>query len=245
MEREFLTKAIVLCSQDYKEKDKQLSLFTIDSGKMTAVLKGVKSAKAKLKFLINPFCFAEVQVLQKGNFYTIINATLIDSFFDLSKDISNYYASGIMLDIVQNVVKFSEPNINVFIELISSLKAICYENANAKMVLTKFCLNVIENLGYKLSFNSCSRCGLPYKMEKFLDLSSGEFVCPNCKNIHSIKISSLAFNSLKIISQTQLDRFNTIKISNTALDEILSCLVEDIECRVEHKIVSKKMLKNI
>lgn len=245
MEREFLTKAVVLCSQDYKEKDKQLTLFTIDSGKITAVLKGVKSPKAKLKFLTNPFCFAEVQIVQKSNFYTLTNATLIDSFFDLSKQIENYYVAGVMLDITQNIVKFNEQNIKIFIELISCLKAICYEKVNAKMALIKFCLTAIENLGYKLSFNYCSRCDMPYKMEKFLDLSSGEFVCQNCKNIHSISVSSLAFNSLKIISQTEISRFNTIKINDIALREIIDFLIEDIECRVEHKISSKNMLKNI
>ena len=53
MEREFITKAICLNSVDYKEKDKQLTLFSLENGLMSAVLKGCKTAKAKLKLLAN------------------------------------------------------------------------------------------------------------------------------------------------------------------------------------------------
>lgn len=242
MEQEYLTKAIVLSSIDYKEKDKQLTLFSVDGGKITAVLKGCKNPKAKLKFAFNPFCFAEYQIVQKASFNTIINATLIDSFFDLSKDYSNFTIASTMLEIVQHMVRFNEPNHSLFIELLSCLKAICYDDKNAKMVLVKFCVFCLENYGYKLQFDHCSRCEMPFLNEKFLDLSSGEFVCSNCKNLSCKKISNLAFNSLKIINFTDIVRFNTIKISDIALNEILSLLLENLEFRIEKKISSKKLI---
>lgn len=245
MEKEFLTKAIVLNSIDYKEKDKQLTLFSLDSGKITAVLKGCKNANAKLKFAFNPFCFAEYQIVQKSNFNTIINASLIDSFFDLSLDYNSYILASVMLEISQNIVKFNEPNYPIFIILINSLKAICYEKINPKMVLIKFCLTALENLGYKLQFKECDRCKMPFLNDKFLDLSSGEFVCNNCKNMLTKKISNLAFNSLKILDFTSLDRIKTVKISENALNEILMLLLEDLECRIERKLSSKKMLNPI
>lgn len=239
---EFLTKAIVLSSVDFKEKDKQVTLFTLDSGKITAVLKGCKNPKAKLKFAFSPFCFAEFQLVQKGNFNTIINATLIDSFFDLSTNYDNYILASVMLEITQNVVKFGEPDYPLFVALLGSLKSMCYEQKNAKMVLAKFCLQTLENLGYKLQFDDCSRCNMPFMHDKFLDMSSGEFVCPNCKNLSCEKVSNLAFNSLKIINSTPIERFETIKIQPVALDEILSLLLTNIECRVERKLSSKKMI---
>lgn len=242
MEQQFLTKAIVLSSVDYKEKDKQLVLFSVDRGKLTAVLKGCKNPKAKLKFAFSPFCFAEYQLVQKSNFNTITNASLIDSFFDLSKDYLSYIVASSMLEIVSHIVRFNEPNYPLFMALMSNLKAICYDNKNAKMVLAKFCLTCLENYGYKLSFDCCSRCNMPFLNQKLIDFSTGEFVCPNCKNLSCKKVSNLAFNSLKIINSTSVDRFETLKISDVALNEILILLLENLECRLEVKLSSKKLI---
>lgn len=245
MEREFITKAICLKSIDYKEKDKQLILFSVTNGLITAVLKGCKSPKAKLKFASNPFCFAEYSIVQKGDFYTITNASQIDSFFDITQDYENYTLACLMLDITSHVVRFNEPNVQLFVTLVKALKSVCYEKISAKMVFVKFALFVLEIIGYKLDFNKCQRCELNFMFEKFLDLASGEIVCPNCKTISSVKISNACFSALKIIASTEIERFNTIKLPPASLTEAINLLVENIEARLERKIASKKLLQTI
>lgn len=245
MEREFITKAICLNSIDFKEKDKQLTLFSLENGLMMGILKGCRVPKAKLKFASSPFCFGEYNVAKKGDFNTITNASMIDSFYELTQDYENYSMACLMLDITSHVVRFNEPNVQLFLKLLNSLKAICYENQNAKMVFVKFALFVLEILGYKLEFNRCQKCDMPFMYEKFLDLSSGEITCSNCKNLSSIKMSNGCFSALKILSQTEIARFGTIKISNEILNECVNLLIEDIEARIERKIASKKMIQNI
>lgn len=242
MEREFLTKAIVLKSEDYKEKDKQVVLFSVEEGKILATLKGCKSPKAKLKFAFSPFCFAEYKIVQKGNFFTITNANLIDSFFDLTKDISKYYSCSTMLEICNHLVKFQEPNPQLFLFLLDCIKSICYDNKDEKKVLIKFCLFSLKNTGYSLQFKQCSKCEFPFNQDKFLSMDSGEFVCNNCKNLSCQKVSNVCFNSLKIIDSTNIDRFDTIKIANDVLMEGVNLLIKNLECRLERKIVSSKML---
>ena len=68
---DLIVTAVVLNSIDYKEKDKLVKLFTAETGVISAVLKGVKSANSKLKFACQPFCFAEFELVKKGEFYTI------------------------------------------------------------------------------------------------------------------------------------------------------------------------------
>ena len=43
-------KAFDIKNKDYKEKDKQIVLFSLEKGKITAFLRGVKAPKAKLKY---------------------------------------------------------------------------------------------------------------------------------------------------------------------------------------------------
>ena len=245
MKTEFLSKAICLNSIDYKEKDKQLTLFSLEYGKITAVLKGVKNAKAKLKFAHSPFCFAEYQMAQNGNFKTVVNATLIDSFFDITSDLTCYYVSMALLDITQHVVKFDEQNVPMFILLLNSLKSICYEQKSPKLILVKFCLDVLQNLGYQLHFKNCTKCMLPYTSQKNLDLSTGEMVCNNCKTINSLVVSNIAFNTLKNVDNTTLDRLTTLKVDENTLNECIEVLLQNIECRIEYKIKSRKLIAQI
>ena len=72
---------IVLNSIQYKEKDKLIHIFTVELGNITASLKGVVSAKAKLKFAGQPFCFAKFDLTKSHDFFVVKNVELIDNFF--------------------------------------------------------------------------------------------------------------------------------------------------------------------
>ena len=57
--------ALVIKSVDYKDNDKILTLYSLENGKITTNIKGVKRAGAKLKFASDPFCFCEY-ILQEN-----------------------------------------------------------------------------------------------------------------------------------------------------------------------------------
>ena len=46
---------------DYKDNDRLVTLYASGKDKLTAVAKGCKSPKAKLKFAASPFCFGNYQ----------------------------------------------------------------------------------------------------------------------------------------------------------------------------------------
>ena len=56
---DFKSDALLIKSCDYGESDKIITLLTADRGKLTAGMKGVRKAGAKLRFAAQPFCFAE------------------------------------------------------------------------------------------------------------------------------------------------------------------------------------------
>ena len=59
--------ALMIRSVDYADNDKILSLFSLEQGVISAKIRGVKKAGAKLKFAAEPFCFAEY-ILAGGGF---------------------------------------------------------------------------------------------------------------------------------------------------------------------------------
>ena len=90
---EFKADALVLRAADWGEYDKIVTLFTAERGKLSAALKGVKRAGAKLRFAAQPFCFAEFVFAEKSGRNTVISASVHDGFYALREDIACYYAA--------------------------------------------------------------------------------------------------------------------------------------------------------
>lgn len=237
-----IVKGIVLSSYDYKEWDKLVEVFSLELGKITAVLKGCKSPNAKLKFAFQPFCFAEFSIIRLGKFYQITDAKLIDSFFDLTTDLNTYYLSALVLELASVSVDFEEQNPAIFLLTINTLKHICYDGLPANLVVAKYAQDIMAYLGYKISFSKCSNCGMQYLGKVYLNLDSGAFVCGACKSANSLLISNQAFSLLKILNNTNYDRLGTIKISGSVAKEAITTVCKNLEQRLLKIIHSVKFI---
>ena len=147
--------AIVLKSQDFKDNDKIVYLFSPAEGKLSAVLKGVKKASAKLKFAGEPFCFAEFCCVKRGDMYTITNAYQKESFFELRQDITTFYCGAAALELVSSFAMEGDSNPLLFVNLVKTLELLV-QGVNAKTVLAHFALTVLDNFGQKPCFEKCT-----------------------------------------------------------------------------------------
>ena len=133
-------KALVIGAKDSKEKDKLVTLFTLEQGKLFVYFRGVKGEKAKLKEAKELFTFAEY-VLEEGKYGNIVvEANIIDSFSQLRRDLDKYYEACSILDVLNKTSKESNPF--VFIQALKALKAICYEDSTKNYALIKFLILV-------------------------------------------------------------------------------------------------------
>ena len=237
-----IIKGIVLASYDYKEKDKLVELFSVELGKITAILKGCKAPSAKLKFAFQPFCFAEFSVVRSGKFYQITNASLIDSFFNISTDLDTYYLANVMLELVSVATSEEEQNPKLFVLIATTLKYICYDKINPYLVTLKFCVDMLAGIGYSASYTKCSCCGLNYTNKVYLNLDTGEYACLSCKNDNSIVLSHQTFSCIKIANNTDYDRLNSVKISNDVAKDAIKVVCKNLEHRLYKNIRSVKFI---
>ena len=119
---EIKTKGIVIKSKDYKDSDKIVTIFSADLGLIHARVRGVKKAKAKLAFAVQPFALIEFMLTEKGGFYTVINATSIDQFFNITLDFDNYIFMLGCLEVCEKTVRENDPQNRLFLLLLNSLK---------------------------------------------------------------------------------------------------------------------------
>ena len=211
--------AIVLKSQDFKDNDKIVYLFSPAEGKLSAVLKGVKKASAKLKFAGEPFCFAEFCCVKRGDMYTITNAYQKASFFELRQDITSFYCGATALEIVSAFAMEGDSNPQLFVSLVKSLE-LMVQGINPKMVLAHFALSVLDNFGQKPCFEKCVQCGDKVTDAQFC-FDDGGVVCKNCNSDHSVDLDEGVRKVLVNLSSLKHEKLATYKIGEVLADKTL------------------------
>ena len=231
--------AIVLKSQDFKDNDKIVYLFSPAEGKLSAVLKGVKKASAKLKFAGEPFCFAEFCCVKRGDMYTITNAYQKESFFELRQDITSFYCGVSALELVSAFAMEGDANPQLFVNLVKTLELLV-QGVNAKMVLAHFALNVLDNFGQKPCFDKCVLCDEKVSDAKFC-FQDGGVVCKSCANDYAVNLDEGVRKVLVNLSSLKHEKLSTYKINDILADKTL-CFLNNLFAKNFKKINSLNQL---
>lgn len=232
---EYKVKGIVLTTSDYKEKDILITIFTVELGKIRAVLRGAKQAKAKLKFAGQPFCFADWILVKRGEYFYITQVDLLDTFYDLTTDYDNYLTATALSEIVLEVLKPNMINEPLFVKFLTAIKSLVYDKISSSIVLIKFLIDTLELSGYALNFHNCGMCNMPIIGDIVLSSTTNDFSCVSCSNNYGLLVSKREFNSLKIVANSPWEKLNTIKFSDEILIPCINILKFDIQNVFNHK----------
>ncbi len=207
---EIKVNALVIKAIDYKDNDRILTLYSLEKGKITAGIKGVKKAGAKLKFASEPFCFAEYILAEKGGRYTVTSASYIDCFYDLRLSLDKYYYSAVVSEFLNVHTESEMPDPYLFDLAINSIKNICY-NSNEKMFLSYFLFKAIESLGYGISNLNCDACKEKISDRVFFRCRDASFRCSSCKEENYIEIKKQTYEALILLKEENLDALKALK----------------------------------
>ncbi len=187
--------ALMLRAVDYGENDKILTLLTDSLGKISAGIKGVKKAGAKLKFAAQPFCFAEYILAKRGEKYTVTQASETESFYDLRTDINKFYAAAAVCEAADRLSYGGAEDETLFALTVRALSEVC--NGDEASALIKYLFSALSSSGYTMGLDNCSECGAPLvscdKMR--FDMNAGAFTCWDCGT--GAGVSGVTYNVLR------------------------------------------------
>jgi DNA repair protein RecO (recombination protein O) len=229
---------IVLGSINFGENDKILKIFTLEKGVISAKIKGVKKAGAKLKFAAEPFSFVEFIFSVRGDFYSVIGASLIDSFYSVREDIIKFFCAGAVIEFVKKFYKENVDSSTAFVITLNALKKIAYENEPLISLVESLVL-FIKDSGYALTLGGCEVCGKEITARTFFDYRRGGFFCEECFDGIGREINSSTLSALNdVMNNKQPPSENVVKglkllqyyikeraeESLTSLDELIKIL---------------------
>lgn len=233
---EYKISGIVIASLDYKERDKLIAIYSVELGKVTAVLRGVKNKNAKLKFASQLFCFAEFILVKRGEFFTVTSAEQIESFYDITKDYSKFLAGEVILEIVNQSAEVGEINEKYFLHMLKALRSLTYDDVNEMLVLLKFLLISFAVGGYNINFDQCNVCSGRLIGEIFFNFDIGAVTCKTCSGHYAYSLSAKEYNLLKIINNSDIEQLKTIKVVTSDLISLIALLNKNFENQFTKKL---------
>ena len=240
---EIKTKGIIIKATDFKDSDKLVTIFSAELGLIRARVRGVKKAGAKLAFAVQPFAFVEFLLIKNKDFYTVINATSIDQFFNITLDFDNYIFMLGCLEVCEKTVRENDPHDELFLLLINSLKCVCYGDVPSMYVFIKFMLEALKILGFNLELKKCACCGGGLN-EKFFGFSYdfNGLICAKCGNKNDFLELSASENAiLRKIDMTSLEDLKNLKfLSLKDLVSVIGLLCKDFKLLTDEEIETIK-----
>lgn len=200
---EHVINAIVIRAVDYKDSDKILTLYSLEKGKISAGIKGVKKASAKLKFASEPFCFSEYVLAEKSGRFTVIGASHLDSFYNLRLDMLKYYSASVVLETINSLVAEGDADAPLFALVVETAKKLNYEG-NELLTLAVYLISLIGALGYKIEDFACASCGESVEGRVFFNPQTAEFCCLSCRENGFMEITAETYSALKTLTENPL-----------------------------------------
>lgn len=228
-------KAIVIDSRDYKEKDMLVTLFTLEEGIITVTFKGVKNTNAKLKSAKELFSFGDF-IYVKGKINVVISADIINSFYDITKNLNNFYTACNILKIIKTVLPQGEISSSLFVDTLKALNLLAENKIDSLYVINKYLIRIFEGFGYRFNLNKCSTCGCEFISHRFMNLRYGDITCYNCRVGEVEEISPATYQALRILSQTDYSSLSTLKLSKNILQDTFAILHKNYMFRFNQKL---------
>ncbi len=177
------TEAIVLRRMDFRETSLIVDFYTRDFGKISGILKGIRSEPGKFASTVEVLSHNEIVFYNKtGTTLHLVSACdLKDQFFNLRGSMLKAGIGSFMMELIAAVMQPEDKNEEIFDLTINSLKELEKTN-NPEKIATIFKIKMLALSGFKPHFDSCVSCSEKISGPSKFSLSLGGLLCPKCSS---------------------------------------------------------------
>lgn len=238
-------RAVVIKTQDFKENDKLVWLYTDNFGKISSIAKGSKRSKSKLLAVTLPLCYGEYMLFKGKSLFNIQEGKIVNSFQGLLENLDKLTYSSYICELIDIAVIEGEKNPWLFKEFVTTLYLLNTDAIDYELLVRSFELKLLKATGYGLILDYCTSCGRKMSVGNFISLSSFGGICDECKKEYGIHISKGAYNALKFLTNTPSDKIYRLNLTKDIKKEIEKITLSIISSSYSKKPKSLEMLNYI
>lgn len=237
--------AIVIKTKEFKENDKLVWLYTDKLGKITAIAKGSRKSKSKLLSLTLPLCYGEYVLFKGKSLFNLQEGKIINSFQGLLDSLDKLTYSSYICELIDICVEEGETNEELFRNFLTCMYLLNTNALDYEMLTRSFELKLLKVTGYGLNLENCVRCREKISVSNYISLSHYGGVCENCRREHGTYISKPAYNAIKFLMRTPMDKIYKLNINEEVKKDISKITTFIISSNYSKKPKSLEMLNYI
>lgn len=172
---------IVLSKRDLRETSIIADFYTKEFGKISGILKGIRTTPEKFASNLELFSLNEIIFYRKtnSNLHLVSQADKLDNFTRIRQSIERTSAAGFMAELINSIMQPEDKNEEIFDLAMASLKEL-ETNYNPEKIATIFKIKILSLSGFKPHFDSCVCCTDKIMGQAKFSLSLGGLLCPRC-----------------------------------------------------------------
>ena len=172
-------RGLVLRVSDYNDTDAMITLLTQKHGRLSAKARGLRRKNSPLTAPCQLLAFGEFTLFEYRGAYTIHEASGIELFHDLRKDLTKLSLGTYFAQVAELLSQEDMPNPELQALTLNCLYALNTMDLPSNLVKAVFELRCACIAGYEPDLSGCHNCGNPHPDR--LDTSSGYLECAACK----------------------------------------------------------------
>lgn len=171
--------AFVLSSLDYGERDRILSLFTLEHGRVKVFARGARNSRKRFGAAMEAFARIEAEAGIKEGLSSLRQADVINVFPRIRSDLPGIALALYACELVDTLAPEGQPLPRLFRLFSAYLERL--EKAGASDAERRFFeINLLNILGYRPALEGCARCGASFSGNGGLLRDDGEVCCRLC-----------------------------------------------------------------
>ncbi len=178
------TTAILLQSRKYKEKDKLLTFFTSDLGRILVLCKSSRSSLHRWGCSTEPPVFGYIQLYEKKGFYTLTEICAVESLWSPASSLSSLLIFQYFAHVLDRFLPYGNPQPELFQKAQSVFFQWKAKQKEGLFYLFQFLVFFLASQGYAQPWQTCSHCGKSLENNAieyiYCNFSQGVICCKNC-----------------------------------------------------------------
>jgi DNA repair protein RecO (recombination protein O) len=242
------TEAIVLIKRDFRETSLIVDFFTRDFGKISGLLKGIRTDPKKFASTLEPFSLNEIVFYEKRNssLHLVSQADSRESFAAIRSNISKVGIASFMMELVSAVMAVEDRNEEVFDLTLTCLKELA-TTTNPDKIMTIFKIKMLTLSGFKPHFDSCISCGDRISGQSKFSMCLGGLLCPRCfqKDLSGRSIFRGTIASILHIERNDFRNNLNLGLNPDIKKELDVILNAFINFHLERELKSQKVINKL
>lgn len=245
--RDITVDAVVLKARDYKEQDKLLTYFALETGKGVAIARGAAKPSGKLRSIAQPFCRVSLTLSPpKGGVAFVSQGLQQNSFIGVGADLSALAYASYISELTDLAVPEHRPSPDFFALLLTVFSLLQMDDDHARTA-RYFELRLLQELGLLPDLTGCSCCGRSLMGGSFhLSPRAGGLLCAACGAGEAAPlICAGAVQTMRRLLEAPLVRLPAVRISRTMMEEIEQALAYYLDYHLEYSAKARRILQQL